>query len=86
MHKEELRKMLKERLRIVLLPVDTFDRRNDAEAIEDCVFTTVFKMLESLKKNSMWVKIFTLSDFMDACNDEEICLEGYWVTYIYLQK
>ena len=32
------------------------------------------------------VEIYSLTDFMDACNDQIIDLEGNWVSYVFVGK
>ena len=32
------------------------------------------------------VLIYSMTDFMDACNDQEIYLEGYFITYVYFEE
>jgi hypothetical protein len=66
-------------LRVILIPVtDRSDRTNGrkfAELIENQEIT-----LHSLAEKDCMV--FTLSDFMDLCNDQEIeSLEGWWISY-----
>jgi hypothetical protein len=64
-------------LRVVLIPVtDDFDGRKFAQEIENEEIT--FDPL--IEKECM---VFTLSDFMDLCNDQEIeSLEGFWISYV----
>lgn len=31
------------------------------------------------------VLIYPITDFMDACNDQEINLEGYFISYVYFE-
>lgn len=64
-------------LRVVLIPVtDDFDGRKFAELIENQEIT-----LHSLAEKDCMV--FTLSDFNDLCNDQEIeSLEGWWISYV----
>lgn len=63
-------------LRVILIPVtDDFDGRKFAQEIENQEIT-----LHSLAEKDCMV--FTLSDFMDLCNDQEIeSLEGWWISY-----
>ena len=64
-------------LRVILIPVnDQFDGRRFAEQIQNQEIT-----LHSLAEKDCMV--FTLSDFMDLCNDQEIeSLEGFWISYV----
>jgi len=63
-------------LRVILIPVtDDFDGRKFAEEIENQEIT-----LHLLKEKDCMV--FSLSDFMDLCNDQEITgLDFYWISY-----
>lgn len=63
-----------EEIKIVLMPVKYYERK-DAEGIED-------KVIRTLKGLDEDVEVYSLSDFMDKCNDEEINLDAYWVSYI----
>jgi hypothetical protein len=64
---------------IVLTAVGPFDGRKQMELIENASFT-----LDEAKKMSddEFIQIYTLSDFIDACNNQEINLEEYWLSYI----
>ena len=67
-------------VRIVLIPVGEHDRRKDAEGIENTTFNpTTFN--EYCNKMGD-VLTYSLTDFMDACNNQEIELEGYWLSYV----
>jgi hypothetical protein len=70
-------------VRIVLLPVNTYDRRNNAEAYENSVFETID---EARKVFGDKGEIYPLTDFMDMCNDEEFNPDDYWVTYIAIKN
>lgn len=70
---------MKTELRILLLPVEHFDRRREAEYLENSTLT--IHQLEALDRN---IIDHTLSDFMDLCNDQEFDIENYWVSYIQL--
>lgn len=67
------------KVKIVLLEVDKYDRKKVAEAYENAVFKTYKEAREVF---GMEAGIVDLSTFMDACNDQDINLEGYWITYI----
>jgi hypothetical protein len=66
-------------VKIVLLPVEDYDRRKVAEAYENAVFET---HEDARKVFGEEAGISDMSTFMDMCNDQEINLEGYWITYI----
>jgi len=67
------------KVNIVLLEVDKYDRKKIAEAYENAVFKTYKEAKEVFGEEA---GICDLSTFMDACNDQDINLEGYWITYI----
>ena len=50
---------------IVMLPIDKFDRRRDAEHLENNTLNEIQ---------------------VQECNDQEIELGGYWISYITLSK
>jgi len=65
------------RIMVLVYPVDSYDRE-DAENIENSLYS--IEELESVIPND--VQMFTLTDFMDACNNEEFSLETSWISYI----
>lgn len=74
---------------IVLISVDQFDNgRKIAERIEDESFKDYDSLLKTLRKTEGgdfgFSYVFNLSEFMDACNNQEIDLEAYWVSYVNL--
>lgn len=71
------------KVRIVLLPIEQYDRRKVAEAYENAVFET---HEEARKIFGEVAGICELTTFMDMCNDQEIELENYWVTYITIKE
>jgi hypothetical protein len=72
---------------IILLAVSNFERRKDAEEVLDYKFDCwedFWRVLEhnhaNLHKEN--VLSFTLSEFADYCNDEEVVIGNYWITFI----
>jgi hypothetical protein len=63
---------------IVMLPIDKFDRRRDAEHLENNTLNKV-QVQEWRDKGAA---VLQLTEFMDLCNDQEIDLGGYWISYI----
>jgi len=63
---------------IVMLPIDKFDRRRDAEHLENNTLTQD-QVQEWRDKGAA---LLALTEFMDLCNDQEIDLGGYWISYI----
>ena len=72
---------MSEEIRVLLYLVDEHDRRKDAEHIENNLYS--IHLLETVIPID--VEVYTLSDFMDGCNNQEINLELYWVSYIRLK-
>ncbi len=68
---------MKTEIRILLFPVNDYDRKDDVEVIKNVTWT--ISDLETLSDN---VLDYSLSDWTDACNDQEVDLENYWLTYI----
>jgi hypothetical protein len=64
-------------IRILVLPVGKYDRRNVAEVIENESFT-----IEALTEKFEDAQILELTDFMDLCNNEELNLDGCWISYV----
>lgn len=68
-------------VRILLLPIDTFDRRRHAEMWENTRMTAAEVKGITDKGGS----VFPLTEFMDLCNDQvQLDLEKFWVSYITL--
>jgi hypothetical protein len=67
---------------IVMLPIDKFDRRRDAEHLENNTLTQD-QVQEWRDKGAA---VLALTEFMDLCNDQEIDLGGYWISYITLKE
>jgi hypothetical protein len=76
-------------LYVVLMWVGKFERK-EAEAIEDQHFDDFSSLQEHLEKTNLNgytdASLYTMTDFMDACNDQEIELEQYWVSYVHIDK
>lgn len=73
---------------VVLISVDDFTNgRKIAELIENQEFKTPDDVLSKVREEENGsVAIYPISDFMDACNNQEIELEGVWVSYVYTEK
>lgn len=77
---------------IILLAIDTFDRRQHAEWVENGKFDSIKMLYELLQKDiddeitDKDILIFALTDFMDACNNEELELSLWWVTYVNIEN
>lgn len=68
---------------IILLPVEDTDRRGDAEHIEGNVYSSREKLKAKLPQSA---EIYSLSEFMDLCNDQSIVLENFWVSYVTIEE
>lgn len=70
---------------IVLIEIKSveFDR-TFAERIENNVYESVGSFLG--KYPDLDCLVFSLSEFMDAANDQEIDLENYWITVVKVEK
>jgi len=64
--------------RIVMLPIDKFDRIRDAEPMENNTMGP--QQIDELRTRG--AAVLELSEFMDLCNDQQIDLGGYWISYI----
>lgn len=73
---------------VILISVDDFtDGRKIAENIENMLFNTPDDILRRVReKEDGFVAIYPITDFMDACNNQEIELEGVWVSYAQVNK
>ena len=68
---------------ILLIPVDNNDRKQ-AEHIENTIFKNNSELTEVIENKFEDTYYYSLSDFVDACNDQEINLENYWLSYIHI--
>jgi hypothetical protein len=68
--------------------VDDFsDGRKIAENIENILFNTPDDILRKVReKEDGFVAVYPITDFMDACNNQEIELDGVWVSYAQVVK
>lgn len=78
-------------IRIVTLSVDDFsDGRKVANHIEGSTYSNETKALEDiLSKEDLQtagVGIMEPTSFMEACNSQDINLEGFWISYIYIEE
>ena len=77
---------------IIAIPVDYTNSRKVAEAIESRQFDSYVELHKQLHKQLQFENaipeptIYSLTDFMDACNDQEIDLEGNFISYVYITK
>jgi len=77
---------------IIAIPVDYTNSRKVAEAIESRQFDSYVELRSELHKQLVFEEripeptIYSLTDFMDACNDQEIDLEEYFISYVYINK
>ena len=71
---------VKTELRILVLDVDQYDRKDDAEMMENSIVTK--KQIDELKNNSGNSMCYTLSDFMDAINNDDFSFAASWMTYV----
>ena len=68
--------------RIVMLPIDKFDRRRDAERLENNVLTN-----DGINEwQDKGAAVLALTEFMDLCNDQQLDLGEYWISYIQVQE
>jgi hypothetical protein len=67
-----------EKTMIVMMPIAKFDRRKDAEHLEN----NHLNLISINELRARGAAVLALSEFMDLCNDQEIDLGGYWISYI----
>ena len=79
---------------IILIPVDYSNSRKVSENIENKTFETQADAVKSVYKDLVGddevkgiVLIFPITDFMDACNNQELdVLTNYFISYITITK
>ena len=70
---------------IILLAVDFryFNGRRILENLENVYYPSTDSLKNAYPKNAI---IWELSDYMDACNNQEIDLEQFWIGYAHVIK
>lgn len=74
--------------KIILIPVRGITNgRKKCELIENSEFKSIravklFLAKERVKKYS----VYSLTDFMDLCNNQEIVLDNYWLSYFKIKN
>ena len=79
---------------IILIPVDYLNSRKVCESIENQTFETQVDAIRAAKKDLVSdeeepndILIFTMTDFMDTCNNQELdTLTEYFITYITIRN
>ena len=73
---------------VVLISVDDFTNgRKIAEEIENILFNAPEDIIRKAKeKENGFVAVYPITDFMDACNDQDINLENFWISYAQVVK
>tara|TARA_R110000868_G_scaffold146779_3_gene367787 strand:+ start:1078 stop:1335 length:258 start_codon:yes stop_codon:yes gene_type:complete len=79
---------------IILIPVDYSNSRKVCELIENQTFETQVDAIRAAKKDLVSdeeepndILIFTMTDFMDTCNNQELdTLTEYFITYITIRN
>lgn len=86
---------MKKNLTVVLINVEDFSNgRKIAENIENQEFTDAKTVIAEIQKQGQkrgkskhgLVLTYPMTDFMDACNNQEAELGSSWVSYVYLKK
>jgi len=73
---------------IVLINIDYFkDGRSKANSIESLSFKNVKEIYSALElqdeeKDKKHIEIYTLIEFVYLCNEQNINLQNYWITYV----
>lgn len=64
--------------------------RKVAERIKNEKFNSYTELLESIKSkiryNDHAVQVWSLTEFMDACNNQELNLENVWISYVHIKQ
>lgn len=84
---------MKKVLAVVLIAVDDFSNgRKAANIIQETTFKDYKELHNAVckfgtpihSKKDAEVMVYRMTDFMDECNDQQIELEQFWVSYVYL--
>lgn len=83
--------MAKKTLMVVVIDVDGFTNgRKACNNIENMTFKKTDDVIKELLKYTSisgkegYVSMYELTDFMELCNDQQINLEGSWISYVHL--
>jgi hypothetical protein len=68
---------------IILSPVDNNDRKR-SELCENQTYKNVQEFIDTVPGKNRTV--CDLTNFMDDCNNQEINLENYWISYINVEE
>ena len=78
--------------KVIVISVDYSNARKVAESIENMHFDSFVELRSELHKKLKFddtieePMIYDLTDFMDLCNNQEINLELYMISYIFMKK
>lgn len=62
--------------KVLLFPVDEYDRWEQLEDLDEN------ELLELAHEDDESVMEYSLSEFQNECNDEEIDLNGWWIYFV----
>jgi len=65
---------------IILIPLNNDDRVNGRGVAESIEHNTTLETIQ--KEHGEDIEGYSLSDFMDLCNNQEFNPDSYWVSYI----
>jgi len=77
---------------VIVISVDYTNARKVAEAIESRHFDSFVELRSELHKQLEFKDIieepmvYDMTDFMDLCNNQELNLELYMISYIFMKK
>lgn len=84
---------MKKELAVVLIAVDDFSNgRKAANSIKDSTFKNYNALHKAVCKfgtplypeKDIDLRVYRMNDFMEECNEQNIELEQFWVSYVYL--
>lgn len=73
---------------VIVLSHTSYVGRDEMEGFENTIFENKNQFLETIGQsvNTDGIRLYTLTDFMDECNNEEIDISNYWFGYIQLKS
>jgi hypothetical protein len=70
--------------KIILLFDTNYFERTEVENIENKTYNSeqFIEVIDMAKEKETTIGVYSLTDFMDLCNNQEVNLDGYWISYV----
>tara|TARA_R110000868_G_scaffold410452_1_gene698518 strand:- start:599 stop:835 length:237 start_codon:yes stop_codon:yes gene_type:complete len=70
--------------KMILLFDTNYFERMEVENIENKTYNSeqFIEIIDMAKEKETTIGVYSLTDFMDLCNNQEVYLDGYWISYV----